>query len=131
LAQPRQLVDTAARARLSGIFGAYADKREMQALAASEVYDQSDAAELWLDYVADLGDGWDPTYTVAALLAADKLELQSDKGTHVTQRGRVLVMGGDEVYPVPKRREYENRFLGPYRAALPFVSTSGEAPRPQ
>jgi len=116
---PRQLVDTAARAGLSGIFGAYADKREMQALAASEVYDQSDTAELWLDYVADLGDGWDPTYTVARLLAADKIELQSEKETHVTQRGRVLVMGGDQVYPVPKRSEYDNRFLGPYRAALP------------
>ncbi|MBA3268319.1 MAG: metallophosphoesterase [Acidimicrobiia bacterium] len=123
---PRQLIDTAARAGLSGIFGAYADKREMQALAASEVYDQADAAELWLDYVADLGDGWDPTYTVAALLAADKIELQSDKGTHVTQRGRVLVMGGDQVYPVPKRREYENRFLGPYRAAMPC--THGQQP---
>jgi hypothetical protein len=72
---PRQLVDTAVRASLSGIFGAYADKRELQALAVSEVYDQSDTAELWLDYVADLGDGWDPTYTVASLLASEKIEL--------------------------------------------------------
>ena len=39
---PRQLVDTAARVELSGIFGAYADKRELQALTVSEVYDQSD-----------------------------------------------------------------------------------------
>ncbi len=116
---PRQLVDTAARVVLSGIFGAYADKREMQALAVGEVYDESDAAELWLDYVADLGDGWQPTYTVARLLAAEKIELSSEDDTHVTERGRVLVMGGDQVYPVPKRYEYENRFLGPYRAALP------------
>lgn len=35
------------------------------------------------------------------------------------RRGRVLVMGGDQVYPVPKRGEYHNRFLGPYRAGLP------------
>jgi hypothetical protein len=28
-------------------------------------------------------------------------------------------MGGDQVYPVPKAEEYENRMLGPYRAALP------------
>ncbi len=116
---PRQLVDTAARAVLSGIFGAYADKREMQALAASEAYDQSDGPELWLDYVADLGDGWDPTYTVATLLAAEKIELRSEEENHVTERGRILVMGGDQVYPVPTRSEYENRFLGPYRAALP------------
>ena len=34
-------------------------------------------------------------------------------------RGRALVMGGDEVYPVPTREEYENRFRGPYAAACP------------
>ncbi len=28
-------------------------------------------------------------------------------------------MGDDQVYPVPKRADYENRLLGPYRAALP------------
>jgi hypothetical protein len=28
-------------------------------------------------------------------------------------------MGGDQVYPVPKAAEYENRMLGPYRSALP------------
>ncbi len=117
---PRQLVDTAARVVLSGIFGAYADKREMQALAVGELYDQSDGAELWLDYVADLGDGWAPTYTVATLLATEKMELRSEEEeTHVTNRGRILVMGGDQVYPVPKGSEYDNRFLGPYRAALP------------
>jgi hypothetical protein len=32
---PRQLVDTAVRVVVSGIFGAYADKRELQALTAS------------------------------------------------------------------------------------------------
>ena len=116
---PRQLVDTAARVVLSGIFGAYADKREMQALEVREVYDHSDAEELWVDYVADLGDGWQPTYTMATLLAAEKMELDGDGEDHLTQRGAVLVLGGDQVYPVPKRADYENRFLGPYRAALP------------
>ncbi|MCA1694348.1 MAG: hypothetical protein LC749_06255, partial [Actinobacteria bacterium] len=41
---------------------------------------------------------------------------------HRTERGRILVMGGDQVYPVPKAAEYENRMLGPYRAALPCVT---------
>src|SRR3712207_2660895 len=58
---PRQLVETAVQAMLSVIFGAYADKRQLQALAVGEAYDQSDADELWVDYVADLGDGWVPT----------------------------------------------------------------------
>ena len=47
----------------------------------------------------------------------------------VGRRGRVLVMGGDQVYPVPKRDEYENRMLGPYRAALPC--TTGDDPAPE
>ena len=116
---PRQLVDTAVRVVVSGLFGAYADKREMQALAPRKLHDHSEAGELWLDYVADLGDGWQSTYTMASLLAAEKLELDQDGDAQLTQRGQLLVMGGDQVYPVPKRAEYEDRFLGPYRAALP------------
>ena len=116
---PRQLLDTAGRVVLSGIFGTYADKRELQALMPSEVYDRSEVDELWLDYVADLGDGFHPTYSVASLLASESLEVSRDGQTHATRRGHVLVMGGDQVYPVSKRADYENRMLGPYRAALP------------
>ncbi len=116
---PHQLVDTVARVLLSGVFSAYADNRELQALVPAEVFDCSEAPELWLDYVADLGDGWNPTYTIARLLATEELDLEWDGERHRTERGRVLVMGGDQVYPVPKRVEYENRLLGPYRSALP------------
>lgn len=116
---PRQLLDTSSRVVLSGIFGTYSDKRELQALMPTEIYDRSDREELWLDYVADLGDGWDPTYSVASVLAAETLAVASDERSYDTRRGRILVMGGDAVYPVPKRADYENRTLGPYRAALP------------
>jgi hypothetical protein len=122
---PHQLLDTAVRVVLSGIFSSYADGRELQALVEAETLDRSDASSMWLDYVADLGDGWNSTYTVARLLAAEKLELDGDGGPHATERGRILVMGGDQVYPVPKRAEYENRFLGPYRAAMPCVAADG------
>ena len=88
--------------------------------------DRSGQAELWLDYVADLGDGWNSTYTVARLLATEALELDWDGETHRTERGRILVFGGDAVYPVPKAVEYENRMLGPYRSALPCARA--EAP---
>ena len=118
---PHQLVDTAVRVVLSGIFGSYADKREIQALVPSKFTDRSEASELWLDYVADLGDGWNPTFTVARLLASEKLDVACGGDSHHTERGRILVMGGDQVYPVPNRTEYENRMLGPYRAALPCV----------
>jgi hypothetical protein len=123
---PHQLVDTAVRVLLSGMFSSYADSREMQAREPAEVPNRSAHADLWLDYVADLGDGWNSTYTVARLLAAEELELGWDGETHCTERGRILVMGGDQVYPVPKAAEYENRMLGPYRAALPCVCS--EAP---
>ena len=95
-------------------------------MVPAEVHDRSAASELWLDYVSDLGDGFNSTYTVASLLARPELELvestPEDGGpaqSHTTMRGRVLVMGGDQVYPVPKGSEYENRLLGPYRAAMP------------
>jgi len=118
---PHQLVDTARRVLVSGIFSSYADKRGDQAREPAEVADRSGQADLWLDYVADLGDGWNSTYTVARLLAAEDLQLDWDGETHSTERGRILIMGGDQVYPVPTAVEYENRMLGPYRAALPCV----------
>ena len=126
---PHQLVDTSARVLASGLVTSYTDSRELQALVAADVYDRSDREEVWFDYVSDLGDGWNSTYTVARLLAQDKLELtvpvpirplHSTTATASpirTERGSILVMGGDQVYPVPTRTQYENRFLGPYRAA--------------
>lgn len=54
---PHQLVDTAVRVLLSGVFSSYADSRESQALEPAEVPDRSGRSDLWLDYVADLGDG--------------------------------------------------------------------------
>ncbi|HEY3691071.1 MAG TPA: metallophosphoesterase [Pseudonocardiaceae bacterium] len=123
---PHQLVDTAVRVLLSGLFSAYADYRELQALEPAEMPDRSEQADLWLDYVADLGDGWNSTYTVARLLATEGLKLDWDGETYATERGRILVMGGDQVYPVPTAAEYQNRMLGPYQAALPCAA--GEAP---
>jgi hypothetical protein len=123
---PHQLVDTAVRVLLSGVFSSYADNRQLQALEPAEVPDHSGQAHLWLDYVADLGDGWNTTYTVAWLLAADELKLDWDGETYATERGQILIMGGDQVYPVPNAVEYENRMLGPYRSALPCVT--GKAP---
>ena len=130
---PHQLVDTSARVLASGLVTSYTDSRELQALVAAKVYDRSDRDDVWLDYVSDLGDGWNSTYTVARLLALDKLELSTrpdaggDGESHRTERGSILVMGGDQVYPVPTRTQYENRFLGPYRAAMPCPPDAGDA----
>lgn len=119
----RQLIDTAWRVVLSGVFGAWADKRELQAaLGAGSFADRSHRSEVWIDYVSDLGDGFDSTYSVASLLSSKQLELAWDGKAYRTQRGKLLVMGGDQVYPTSKISDYENRFLGPYQAALPWTS---------
>jgi hypothetical protein len=122
---PQGLASTAFRVLLAGIFGLYSDKREIEAvLPEPEAPDLSDRDELWIDYVADLADGWNPTYAVASVLARPTLDVDG----HVTRRGDVLVMGGDQVYPFATEGEYAHRFLAPYQAALP-CTLEAEQPR--
>lgn len=111
---PKVLITTGVQSLVAEIFGSYADKRELQGSLPAAVHDHSDRDELWLDFVADTGDGFDATYSVASLLAAPELDL----GTR-TPRGHLLVMGGDEVYPAASTGEYEDRTKGVFRAALP------------
>jgi hypothetical protein len=118
---PRQLIDTAIRVVISTVFGQFADRRE--AIAASNpISDVTlDArcdyrarhpdGDFWFDYVADVGDGWNPTYAIARLLAAGELTPEG------LPRGSLLVMGGDEVYPTAKSKEYEDRLIYPYDEA--------------
>jgi hypothetical protein len=122
---PGVLAGTGLKALLASIFGSYADKRELQAVLPSVVHDHSEVdGALWLDFVADVGDGFDATYSIASLLAAPSLTVRdqtegSDHTEHTLPRGNLLVFGGDEVYPVGSARGYEDRTKGPYRAALP------------
>jgi hypothetical protein len=113
---PSQLAGTAVRVVLSNVLGAYLDKRELQSALSADVFaEHAGAEELWLDYVADLGDGFDATYSIAWLLAQPSLTVDGQE----LPRGQVLVMGGDEVYPTANTGRYEDRTKGPYRAALP------------
>jgi hypothetical protein len=122
---PLLLLNTGLRTLLALLFGAYLDKRELQNALSGDSFDQSTTdGELWLDYVADLGDGFHATYSVAYLLAQSQLEL----GNRTLPRGRILLMGGDQVYPLARSDGYENRTKGPYRAALPEAPATG--PRP-
>ncbi len=121
--RPQLLANTAIRAGLAQMFGAYLDKRELQGALPSEVYEHHTDGDWWLDYVADLGDGFDATYSVAWTLAQDELRLTDpDGGEHTVKRGNALVMGGDQVYPTADWRQYEDRCKGPYRSALPEPS---------
>ncbi|WP_430781083.1 metallophosphoesterase family protein [Actinoplanes sp. G11-F43] len=123
---PLLLLSTGLRTLLHILFGAYLDKRELQNALDGDVFDHSTTAtgDIWIDYVADLGDGFDATYSVAYLLSQDQLEIDGE----VLPRGRLLLMGGDQVYPVASGDDYENRMKGPYRAALPEAPAG--VPRP-
>ncbi|HEY0248306.1 MAG TPA: hypothetical protein VGC45_08585 [Gryllotalpicola sp.] len=118
---PSQLVNSGVQVAIAQQFADYADRRDVQAAYPQGVIelDGADAdGELWFDFVADLGDGFDATYTMANLLAAPQHEVADAAGHHhVLPRGSLLVMGGDEVYPTASDAAYADRTLGPYRAA--------------
>ncbi|AEE45433.1 hypothetical protein [Cellulomonas fimi] len=120
---PPELARTALKVALASVFTAYGDRREVQAALPGGLVEPAHrpTGDVWLDFVADLGDGFDATYTVATLLAQPELEVARPGGGPdlALPRGHVLVMGGDEVYPAASARGYEHRTLGPYGAALP------------
>jgi hypothetical protein len=110
---PKVMSQSAMMLVTANIFGRHSDTRLIEALGSQpqEIFDySSEAGDFWLDYVADLGDGWNPTYAIADALAADTVL--------DTERGRVLVMGGDLVYPYPSRDAYVRRTETPYEEAF-------------
>jgi hypothetical protein len=122
---PGLLLSTGLRTLLAMLFGAYLDKRELQNALPSNTYGHAGTdGELWLDYIADLGDGFDSTYSMAYLLAQRELEIDGRR----LPRGQVLVMGGDQVYPTASGQRYDDRFKGPYAAALPCPPLDGSRP---
>src|SRR3954454_17883597 len=63
---PSLLFHDAGRVIVSGLFGAYLDKREVMAgLPAAEPEDLSRESELWIDYISDSGAAFAPTSTVS------------------------------------------------------------------
>jgi hypothetical protein len=124
---PRELARTAVKVVLAGVFANYSDKREIQGALSADLLraplGDPDARELWFDFVADLGDGFDATASVASVLAAGEITVDRP-GTRPVRldRGSLLVLGGDEVYPVASATAYEDRMKGPYRAALPSAA---------
>ncbi|MCY1082696.1 metallophosphoesterase [Archangium lansingense] len=121
---PSMLIRTGMDALVAAVFGARADHRLIEAVVRPQPpyfdYSQESPGEdFWLDYVADTGDGWNSTYAVARLLALPSLEVEDPQGqAHAIERGRILVFGGDQVYPGASRDTYEERLVQPYEEAL-------------
>lgn len=139
--QPVEAAKIAFRVLMSGLANSFVDTRELQgsfrrvrlprevdrieppqepAESPIDISFETVADEVWIDYVADVGDGWNPTYAVARLLGAGNLRLRGSDNR--LPRGHVLVLGGDCVYPTPSLKEYRDRFLGPYHQALPDLA---------
>ena len=121
---PGQLFRTAVQVMLAEIFANYGDKRELQEVFSHQPVrlKEQPRDDLWIDFVADLGDGFDSTQSVASVLAEDELTVRHPANPRLAAalpRGHLLIMGGDEVYPTASARAYEDRTLGPYAAALP------------
>ena len=106
---------TFVRLRRSTSIGKSIDARQAQEGIAVVWSDLMRKQEAWIDFIADTGDGFAATYTVAYAASQPRLRTVSDS----TERGTVLVLGGDLVYPTPTRDEYKHRLIAPLAAALP------------
>ncbi len=103
---------------ISGLFASFADRREREAWQPADgPYLHGNNDEIWIDYIADLGDGWNSTATMASLLAAEQLTPQGCE--QALPHGRLLIMGGDQVYPSASASEYRARLEAPYYSVHP------------
>ena len=76
--------------------------------------------EFWFDFIADTGDGFDSTTSVFYALTRDSLSI----GDKDLQRGKMLIVGGDLVYPEGSEESYSDRFKAPIRTVFPSGTSS-------
>jgi hypothetical protein len=139
---PRQLLDTARKTFISTTIGENADPRLVAASGTNrKVFDYSqqlekngldfkplegsERDEIWIDYAADVGDGFNPTYAVAYNLARSELKV-NDVETPL-KRGEILILGGDAVYPTATTEQYTKKLVSPYKMAFRASGTTQTA----
>jgi uncharacterized membrane protein len=142
---PTQLLRTGFEVAQGIVFARYADKREVEASAPEHAYDVSaglaDRTDIWIDFAADVGDGYDATYSIACSIAGapnvsfdeSTLTNEDDRRDYQTVRrpGDLLIFGGDEVYPAASHDDYIKRLNNVYREAAgkkdvaPVVAVAG------
>ncbi|MCU0685478.1 MAG: hypothetical protein MUF34_25095, partial [Polyangiaceae bacterium] len=89
---PRQLLVTGLQTVLSSLFGRRADFRLLEALGGEPIVaDYSREDELWVDYIADVGDGFNSTYALARTLASPSLVVRDEE-----DKARASADGGNE-----------------------------------
>ncbi|AIN97955.1 hypothetical protein LPMP_204610 [Leishmania panamensis] len=101
--------------------------------------------DIWFDWISDVGDGFNPTYAMARLLARPFLKLtfyhppsrrvglslfptyeevtpaktpSPNSAPDVLPRGSFVLVGGDLAYPSPNDETYTTRLFEPYHDAM-------------
>lgn len=136
----RQLAATALSTLAATVVGSMTGRRELMAALDADTPQPADFSgkdEVWLDYVADSGDGWNPTASIAWLVGRDAIALKRDgrptpqpipgdcttegepdiEDTLVLRHGEILILGGDEAYPVASAENYQGRLVDPFKCA--------------
>jgi uncharacterized membrane protein len=132
--EPRMLLQTGLKAVISGLFGNYADRREMEAALGENQQDDwenifreyREPEEIWVDFISDTGDGFNSTYSVAVTASQPSLSVKVNNVETKLPRAKILILGGDQIYPTPTTDIYHNKFRIPFEAAYPEDRTSGE-----
>uniref|UniRef100_K3WH55 Uncharacterized protein n=1 Tax=Globisporangium ultimum (strain ATCC 200006 / CBS 805.95 / DAOM BR144) TaxID=431595 RepID=K3WH55_GLOUD len=133
------LFDTAFELLISlKVFLGRFDQRAMQKTLYPDEKDYmfdhlADRKDVWLDFMADCGDGFNSSYQIARLLAQPTLEVDYEvqephprkKNKTITKiakrvfpRGEALVIGGDLAYPHPEPESYEKRLWRCFEYAM-------------
>src|SRR5215217_2177929 len=111
---PSQLKNTAIKTVISTVIGENADPCLVAATTTSgnffdyshelrkkdtdfETIKEQERDEIWIDYAADVGDGFNSTYSVAYELAKPAVYVAG--AAQPLKRGEILILGGDGVYP--------------------------------
>ena len=119
---PTQLLFTGMRTAVSSMLGIMIDTRRLSGMERdfeNEHAIHGGQGYETFDFMADTGDGWSSTYTMAFLLSCPELEIDGEK----LPRSDALILGGDEVYPVASPEAYAQRLVSPFNQALRDVRT--------
>jgi len=128
---PIELTQTGLRALASTALGAMIDTRTILSIKASPqdcIFDYSrdkdgQVRETFIfDYTADTGDGFNSTYSMAYLFTSDELDVEGIDSK--LKRSELVILGGDEVYPVANKDAYFFRLLSPFKQAADDLRTA-------
>ena len=120
---PIVLLETGFNLIISKIIGKHIDPRVLS-LPMDPIKPDSDYSgkeEVYFDYAADTGDGWNPTYALALKLSTP-LRL---KGQNSEKYCDFVVLGGDQVYPYASEAAYKERLIQPFNQAAEDLKWDG------